>query len=149
MAASNYGLAFKFDISLQSSEFENIILETQNRVNELGGRVLGHGHIADGNLHLNVSSPTGYHPALLRLIEPFVYEFTADARGSVSAEHGVGAMKPNELSYSKPREAIEIMRQHNMSCLPVVKEGRLVGIVTDADFMDVAHDLLKEYLGGP
>jgi len=28
MAASNYGLAFKFDISLQSSEFENIILET-------------------------------------------------------------------------------------------------------------------------
>ena len=53
MAASNYGLAFKFDISLPSTDFENIILETQERVNHLGGRVLGHGHIADGNLHLN------------------------------------------------------------------------------------------------
>jgi D-2-hydroxyglutarate dehydrogenase len=72
--------------------------------------VMGYGHLGDGNLHLNVSSPTGYHPALLKLIEPFVYEFTANARGSVSAEHGVGAMKPNELSYSKPENAIEIMR---------------------------------------
>jgi len=53
MAASNYGLAFKFDISLKSSDFDEIIEATQDRVNSLGGRVLGHGHIADGNLHLN------------------------------------------------------------------------------------------------
>ncbi len=46
-------------------------------------------------------------------------------------------------------EAIELMRRHNMSCLPVVEGGQLVGIVTDADFMDVAHDLLKEYLSNP
>lgn len=53
MAASNYGLAFKFDISLDSQDFEDIILKTQEKVNHLGGRVLGHGHIGDGNLHLN------------------------------------------------------------------------------------------------
>ena len=53
MAASGYGLAFKFDISLDSKDFEDIILKTQERVNHLGGRVLGHGHIGDGNLHLN------------------------------------------------------------------------------------------------
>jgi FAD/FMN-containing dehydrogenase len=53
MAASNYGLAFKFDISLDSADFEDIIIKTQNKVRELGGRVLGHGHIGDGNLHLN------------------------------------------------------------------------------------------------
>ena len=53
MAASGYGLAFKFDISIESKDFEDIIDRTTARVGDLGGRVLGHGHIADGNLHLN------------------------------------------------------------------------------------------------
>ena len=53
MAASNYGLTFKFDISLKSEEFEEIIAMTNERVGQYGGRVLGHGHIGDGNLHLN------------------------------------------------------------------------------------------------
>ena len=72
--------------------------------------MLGYGHLGDGNLHLNVSSPTGYHPALLAVVEPIVYEWTAAAKGSVAAEHGVGAMKPEQLAYSKPGAAIEIMR---------------------------------------
>lgn len=53
MAASAYGLTFKFDISLDSKDFEDIILQTKERVTPYGGIVLGHGHIADGNLHLN------------------------------------------------------------------------------------------------
>lgn len=53
MAASSYGMTFKFDISLESQLFEDVILKTQEKVNHLGGRVVGHGHIADGNLHLN------------------------------------------------------------------------------------------------
>ena len=45
-------------------------------------------------------------------------------------------------------EAIERMRQHRVACLPVVKEGRLVGIITENDFLDVARDLLEELLEG-
>ena len=65
--------------------------------------------LGDGNLHLNVARPEGTTP-LLSLVEPFVYEWTAAAKGSSLAEHGVGAMKRDQLSYSKPSEAIEIMR---------------------------------------
>ena len=72
--------------------------------------MLGYGHLGDGNLHLNVSSPAGYDAALERVLEPFVYEWTAARRGSVSAEHGVGAMKPGELRHSKPPEAVALMR---------------------------------------
>jgi D-2-hydroxyglutarate dehydrogenase len=72
--------------------------------------VLGYGHLGDGNLHLNISSPDGYDARLERIIEPHVYEWTASVDGSVSAEHGVGAMKPNEVSRSKPAAAIELMR---------------------------------------
>jgi D-2-hydroxyglutarate dehydrogenase len=46
-----------------------------------------------------------------KIIEPFVYQWTADRRGSISAEHGVGAMKPGELRHSKDEASIEAMRR--------------------------------------
>jgi len=45
-------------------------------------------------------------------------------------------------------EAIRLMREHQIGALPVVRDGQLVGIVTQQDFMDVARDLLEERLGG-
>ena len=39
-----------------------------------------------------------------------VYEFTAGCGGSISAEHGLGVMKPNKLHYSKSPEAIQLMQ---------------------------------------
>jgi D-2-hydroxyglutarate dehydrogenase len=131
LALKHAGATYKYDLSLptesmydlvdalrarvarrvtEGDEFSETNSEKKRHFDFSSVSVMGYGHLGDGNLHLNVSSPTGYHPALLKLIEPFVYEFTANARGSVSAEHGVGAMKPNELSYSKPENAIEIMR---------------------------------------
>ncbi len=43
-------------------------------------------------------------------------------------------------------EALELMRSQRIGCLPVVKDGRLVGIVTERDFMDIAGELLEEKL---
>lgn len=43
-------------------------------------------------------------------------------------------------------DAIRIMREHHVSSLPVVKEGKLVGIVTEADFVEIARELLEEKL---
>ena len=43
-------------------------------------------------------------------------------------------------------EAIEIMRANRISCLPVVKENELVGILTEADFLSVARELLEDKL---
>jgi hypothetical protein len=76
-----------------------------------GTRIVGYGHVGDGNLHLNVSSPRGPDAAILAAIEPFIYEWTRDARGSISAEHGLGLMKAAAVGYSKSAEAIGVMRQ--------------------------------------
>lgn len=43
-------------------------------------------------------------------------------------------------------EAIELMRGRRLSCLPVVNRGKLVGIVTESDFMPVAYQLLSDSL---
>ncbi len=45
-------------------------------------------------------------------------------------------------------EAIRLMRDRGVACLPVLDEGKLVGIVTDRDFMPIAYDLLQEFLPG-
>jgi CBS domain-containing protein len=44
-------------------------------------------------------------------------------------------------------EAIDLMRHHGVSCLPVVSEGKLVGIVSESDFMSIAYELLESRLG--
>ena len=43
-------------------------------------------------------------------------------------------------------DAIELMRANSVGCLPVVKDGRLVGILTEHDFMVITRELLCEKL---
>ena len=45
--------------------------------------------------------------------------------------------------------AIELMREYGVGCLPVVADGRLVGLVTGDDFMGIAGQLLEERLRRP
>ncbi|XP_058521230.1 D-2-hydroxyglutarate dehydrogenase, mitochondrial isoform X2 [Ochotona princeps] len=64
----------------------------------------------DGNLHLNVTAEA-FSASLLGALEPYVYAWTAEQRGSVSAEHGLGFKKRDVLGYSKPSAAVQLMRQ--------------------------------------
>jgi CBS domain-containing protein len=43
-------------------------------------------------------------------------------------------------------DALAMMRAHKLGCLPVVQEGKLVGIVTESDFIEVSGRLLDEWL---
>ncbi|MEL6178211.1 MAG: CBS domain-containing protein, partial [Myxococcota bacterium] len=38
------------------------------------------------------------------------------------------------------------MRKHSVSCLPVVQNGKLVGMITERDFLKITRDLLEERL---
>jgi len=56
---------------------------------------------------------------------------------------------PKSVSPEMPTlEAIDVMRQNKVSCLPVVNDGKLVGIVSERDFMPLAYDLLEDRLRG-
>jgi CBS domain-containing protein len=43
-------------------------------------------------------------------------------------------------------EAIRLMRRYRIGCLPVIQDGRLVGILTEEDFMTIASKLLEQKL---
>ena len=44
-------------------------------------------------------------------------------------------------------DAISLMRRHRIGCLPVVKDGRIVAMVMEEDFMGIAAELLEEKIG--
>jgi CBS domain-containing protein len=58
-------------------------------------------------------------------------------------------MEPDPLTVTPETptlEAIELMRSRKVACLPVVQDGRLVGLLTERDFMPIAYELLEERL---
>jgi len=81
------------------------------------------------------------HRAVLRLL----------ASGASPRHTPVSAIMRKELTTVSPEmstlEAIRLMRRLRIGCLPVLNDGRLVGLVTEDDFLDVASKLLEEQLG--
>jgi CBS domain-containing protein len=60
-------------------------------------------------------------------------------------------MRPDPISVSPETttvQAIRLMRENRLSCLPVVDEGKLVGLVTEHDLIVVASRLLEAVLEG-
>ena len=52
---------------------------------------------------------------------------------------------PISISPERPTaEAIQLMRDRRISALPVVRDGQLVGIITERDFFRIASDLLDD-----
>ncbi|XP_072313248.1 D-2-hydroxyglutarate dehydrogenase, mitochondrial [Eucyclogobius newberryi] len=107
-ALTHDGFTYKYDISLPVEQIYQLVLDMRQHLGPGARSVVGYGHVGDGNLHLNVTSPAK-SPALLASIEPFVFEWAAARRGSISAEHGLGLKKRNYIGYSKPPQAVALM----------------------------------------
>lgn len=114
-ACGKLGKVYKYDLSMPVKDMYSLVEEGRER---FGGllkdglikRVVGFGHIGDGNLHFNVVAGD-WNKTVADAIEPWVYEATAQRNGSISAEHGLGQMKAPYLGYSKSDASIAIMRQ--------------------------------------
>jgi CBS domain-containing protein/gamma-glutamyl:cysteine ligase YbdK (ATP-grasp superfamily) len=86
------------------------------------------------------------HRNLLRLISQGIREHTLDTL-TVSE---VMVTQPFTVSPSMPTlEAIDIMREHRIGCLPVVEGEHLVGIVTSYDFLEASARFFREKLSRP
>ena len=118
VALSQRGHVFKYDVSLRLADMDALVAEMRARLDargwaERGVVTVGYGHIGDGNLHLNISTPgrgQAFLPRLEADIEPFVYERVLALGGSVSAEHGVGQAKVEWVPRSRPAPVVALMR---------------------------------------
>ena len=80
-----------------------------------------------------------------------ILRLMAEGRSMAEADcMPVGAVMEREPVTVAPEtttlEAIDLMRSNKVSCLPVVKDDQLVGLVSETDFMPMAYQLLEERL---
>ena len=106
------GYCFKYDVSVPLNEYYQLVEVMRERLkhNKQVTSVSGYGHIGDCNLHFTVTCDR-YDENLKNEIEPFIYEWVSERKGSVSAEHGLGLKKNNCIHYSKSPETVELMKQ--------------------------------------
>src|SRR3954465_4907402 len=110
------GGSIKHDVSVPVAAVPDFIAEANAAVIKLvpGARPVPFGHLGDGNIHYNVSQPVGADTAgfLARWheVNAVVFEIVLRMGGSISAEHGIGVLKRDELPEVKDKVAIELMR---------------------------------------
>jgi FAD/FMN-containing dehydrogenase len=79
-----------------------------------GARLVAFGHLGDGNIHCNVSQPTGADKqrflAQWSEVNAIVHGIVGKHHGSISAEHGIGVMKRDLLPQWKDPVALAVMR---------------------------------------
>ncbi|MFZ4689515.1 MAG: FAD-binding oxidoreductase [Polymorphobacter sp.] len=99
------GASAHHDISVAVAAMPGFAITAAARVEAdfPGARVLAFGHLGDGNLHFNVRAPAGaggadWLQANGSGITALVYDLVAAAGGSISAEHGIGVLKREELA---------------------------------------------------
>mgnify|MGYP003707167693 CR=1 FL=1 len=110
------GGSIKHDISVPVAAVPAFIAEADAAVVKLisGARPVPFGHLGDGNIHYNISQPVGGNSADFMArwhdVNAVVFEIVLRMGGSISAEHGIGVLKRDELPDVKDKVAISLMR---------------------------------------
>jgi FAD/FMN-containing dehydrogenase len=135
MAQAVEGANIKHDIALPISSVTRFVASTDAALVRSfpGVRLVNFGHLGDGNLHYNVQAPKGVDASSFvkdfeSTVNTLVYDAVGQYGGSISAEHGVGALKRMELAKRKSPVALNMMRaiKHALDPLELLNPGRVL-----------------------
>jgi FAD/FMN-containing dehydrogenase len=135
LAQAQEGLNIKHDISIPVSRIPEFCAETDALLRQEipGVRLVNFGHLGDGNLHYNVQCPEDVDgAAFLRdreeQVNTLVYDSVLRFGGSISAEHGIGALKVDSLPKYKSPQALAMMRAIKQALDPhnLLSPGRVL-----------------------
>lgn len=129
------GVSIKHDIAVPVSRIAEFLARADAALAAAfpGIRVVAFGHVGDGNLHYNLSKPDAQENALFLASQPEVNRIVHDAvhalNGSISAEHGIGQLKREEILRYKSTVEIELMRTIRQALDPrgLMNPGKLLG----------------------
>ncbi len=116
-AQKREGNSIKHDISLPISKIPKFISEAKLLISKIlpDAKILIFGHLADGNIHYNVSSQSIKNKNKMnyftKKINTIVFDLIFKYNGSFSAEHGIGKMKIKELEKYTSREEFYVKKQ--------------------------------------
>ncbi|ENN89023.1 FAD-dependent oxidoreductase protein [Rhizobium freirei PRF 81] len=111
------GGSIKHDVSVPVAQIPQFMAEAEKAVVAAmpGARVCAFGHMGDGNIHYNISQPVGADKAEFigrwREMNKIVHGLVLQHGGSISAEHGIGQLKRDELASIRSDIEIDLMRR--------------------------------------
>lgn len=128
------GGSIKHDVSVPVSRVAEFIALASAAVTKAipGLRVVPFGHVGDGNIHFNLSQPIGADKAAFMArwdeMSDMVHDIVRGLGGSISAEHGIGRMKRDEMAATKPAVEMEMMRAVKKALDPkgILNPGKVV-----------------------
>jgi FAD/FMN-containing dehydrogenase len=128
------GASLKHDISVEPARLPRFIAEGDALVSALapGARLVAYGHLGDGNLHYNLSEAGGGDDGQLLAAAPAirraVHDLVAAHGGSISAEHGIGQLKVDELERYEDAAALDVMRaiKRALDPLGIMNPGKVL-----------------------
>jgi FAD/FMN-containing dehydrogenase len=128
------GGSIKHDVSVPVSRMGDFIARATAEVTRAmpGVRVVAFGHIGDGNVHFNLSQPVGADKGAFVArwgeMNALVHGLVREMGGSISAEHGVGQLKRDEVAATKAPVEIETMRALKRALDPkgILNPGKVV-----------------------
>jgi len=135
LAQAEDGLNIKHDIALPVSALPAFVARTDAALQARwpGVRLVNFGHLGDGNLHYNVQAPPGVDGARFlaeheHAVNTLVFDEVARCGGTFSAEHGIGALKRDELARRKSPVALQMMRAIKAALDPqgLMNPGRML-----------------------
>ncbi len=125
LAQVQEGPNIKHDISLPVSKIPAFcdVTDALLQTAVSGVRLVNFGHLGDGNLHYNVQGPESADAKLFfaeheAQINKIVYDSVLSHGGSISAEHGIGSLKRDELPHYKSAVALSMMRSIKLALDP-------------------------------
>jgi FAD/FMN-containing dehydrogenase len=109
------GFSVKHDVSVPVSCVPALIAEGNRELEAAfpGIRIVAFGHLGDGNMHWNAFPPPGEKADFLSWsieVNHAAYAVVHRLGGSISAEHGIGVLKRDELPRYKSALELELMR---------------------------------------
>ena len=128
------GISIKHDIAVPVSRLADFLAQADALLAQAfpGIRVVAFGHVGDGNLHYNLSKPNAdANQALLSRqaeVNGLVHDLVHALNGSISAEHGIGQLKREEiLRYKSPVE-MALMRSIKQALDPngLMNPGKII-----------------------
>jgi len=127
---------YKNDISTVVSRVPDLLAEVEAVVaaDYPDFEVIWYGHIGDGNVHLNILKPGDLPQEAFQArcaeVSRRVFEIVQRLGGSISAEHGVGLLKKEYLTYSRSETEIALMRHIKRAFDPhgIMNPGKIFDI---------------------
>jgi FAD/FMN-containing dehydrogenase len=128
------GGSIKHDISVPIAAIPRFIRQAAPLVERIcpGARPVPFGHFGDGNVHYNVSQPVGMdkaaYLALWHVMADAIHGLVGELDGSISAEHGIGRLKRDDLAATKSAVEMDVMRAIKAALDPrgVLNPGKVV-----------------------